>query len=202
VKVNSSSEAVHAAILIGGKSSRMGSPKSLLEFGRLSLLEKIAAAANEVASDVVLIGDGPAPAALAGKKRLPDVPGVGGPLAGILAAFRWRPGAAWIVLSCDLPFVSGDALRWLLEQRRPDCLGVLPCLDSPETPEPLLAVYSPSARAALEEAALRGERSVRRILSREAILSPRVPEHLRRAWTNVNTPEEWKAALQEATKCR
>ena len=73
--MNSSSEAVNAAILIGGKSSRMGSPKGLLEFDHLSLLEKIAAAADEVASSVVLIGDGPVPAALAGKKRLPDVPG-------------------------------------------------------------------------------------------------------------------------------
>ena len=200
--MNSSSEAVNAAILIGGKSSRMGCPKSLLEFGRLSLLEKIAAAADEVASEVVLVGDGPVPAVLAGKKRLPDVPGIAGPLAGILAAFRWRPGAAWIVLSCDLPFVSGDALRWLLEQRRPDCLGVLPCLDSPETPEPLLAVYAPSARTAIEEAARRGERSIRRILSREAVLTPKVPKHLRRAWTNVNTPQEWKAALEEAAKCR
>jgi molybdopterin-guanine dinucleotide biosynthesis protein A len=145
----------------------MGSPKSLLELGRRSLLEKIAAAADEVAGQVVLAGGGPVPAALAGKKRLPDAPGVAGPLAGILAAFRSRPDAAWIVLSCDLPFVSGDALRWLLEQRRPDCLAVIPFLDSPETPEPLLAVYEPSALAPLEEAARRGERSIRRILSRE-----------------------------------
>ena len=154
-----------------------------------------------MAGDVVLVGDACVPAALAERKRLADVPGIAGPLAGVLAAFRWRPDAAWIVLSCDLPFVSGDALRWLLEQRRPDCLAVLPCLDSPETPEPLMAVYCPSARVALEAAARRSERSIRRILACEAVLSPRVPEHLRRAWTNVNTPEEWKAALQEAMKC-
>lgn len=180
----------------------MGCPKGLLEFGGLSLLEKIAGAAEEVASEVVLIGDGPTPDSMAERKHLADVPGIGGPLAGILAAFRWRPGAAWIVLSCDLPFVSGDALRWLLAQRTLDCLGVLPCLDSPDTPEPLLAVYAPSVGPAFEKAAQSGERSIRRILDREAVLSPRVPEHLRRAWTNVNTPEEWKAALEEAAKCR
>mgnify|MGYP001581247924 CR=1 FL=1 len=35
--------------------------------------------------------------------RIDDVTGVGGPLAGILAALRWRPDANWIIAACDLP---------------------------------------------------------------------------------------------------
>ena len=173
----------------------MGFPKSLLETRHGFLLERIVKTAGEVAGDVLLVGEGPLPAALSRAKRLSDVPGVEGPLGGVLAAFRWQPAAAWLVLSCDLPFVSPEALRWLVAQRRPDCMAVLPHLDSPETPEPLLALYAPSAGSRLEEASRRGERSIRRILRGEAVVSPRVPEHLRRAWTNANTAEEWAAIL-------
>ena len=175
----------------------MGFPKSLLESGAGFVLERIAAAAGEVAEEAVLVGDGPAPSGLSGRERLSEVPGVEGPLGGLLAAFRRQPEASWIALSCDLPFVSAEALRWLLAQRTAGCMAVLPYLDSPDTPEPLLAFYGPTAGARLEQAAGRGERSIRRIFAGEAVVSPQVPEHLRKAWTNVNTPQDWSAALRE-----
>jgi len=102
-------------------------------------------------------------------------------------------------MSCDVPFLSADALRWLLAQAKPGALAVLPHLDAPEMPEPLIALYTPLARRLLEAEACAGERSIRRILAGK-IHSPRVPEELGKAFTNVNTPEEWRAALAEIEK--
>jgi molybdopterin-guanine dinucleotide biosynthesis protein A len=44
----------------------------------------------------------------------------------------------------------------------------------------------------MESAARAGERSIRRILAGKKIHSPRVPENLRKAFTNINTPDEWR----------
>ena len=197
--VRSLPRATYAAVLIGGQSSRMGYPKSLLRAGGEFVLERIVAAAGEVSREVVLVGEAPLPAGeLATLRRIQDAPDVEGPLGGLLAALRWRPRANWIVISCDAPFLSADALRWLLAQAKPGAIAVLPHLDSPETPEPLIALYTPKARSVFEQATRAGERSLRRIMVGKRIHSPRVPENLRKAFVNINTPEEWRAALNGA----
>jgi len=187
-----------AAVLIGGRSSRMGSPKTLLRAGGESVLERIVAAAGEVSREVVLVGEAPLPAGeLSAMQRIQDAPGVEGPLGGLLAALRSRPRTTWIVLSCDAPLLSADALRWLLAQAKPGVIAVVPHLDSPESPEPLIALYTPRARSVMEQAARAGERSLRRILAGQKIHSPRVPENLRKAFANVNTPDEWRALFHQ-----
>jgi molybdopterin-guanine dinucleotide biosynthesis protein A len=179
----------------------MGFSKSLLRAGSGFVLERIVAAAGEVSREVVLVGEAPLPPGeLSAMRRIQDAPGVEGPLGGLLAALRWRPRARWILISCDAPFLSADALRWLLAQAKPGAIAVVPHLDAPETPEPLIALYTPRARSLMEQAARAGERSIRRILARKRIHSPRVPEDLRKAFANVNTPEEWRAALAEIEK--
>jgi len=184
------------AVLIGGRGSRMGGPKSLLRLGGEFLLERVARTAAAVAEEVVLVGAGPVPAPLRDMRRLSDAAGVEGPLAGVLAALRWRPQVGWIVLSCDLPFISQEALEWLIAQAGQDACAVVPHLDSPNQREALFAFYAPGAMALLEEGARRGERSLQRLLAGPGVLSPKVPDNLRAAWTNVNTPEEWAAAAK------
>ena len=176
----------------------MGFPKSLLKIRQEFLLEKIARAASAAAEEIVLVGSGQVPGKLLKVPRLKDEPGVGGPLGGVLSVLRWRPAARWLVFSCDLPFITQEAVGWLLSQSRADAVAVLPHLDSPGIPEPLFALYEPSVRPILDAAAQRGERSIRRILARERIVSPRVPHCLRAAWRNVNTAQEWQQALEEA----
>jgi molybdopterin-guanine dinucleotide biosynthesis protein A len=180
----------------------MGFSKSLLRVGGEFVLERIVAAAGEVSREVVLVGEAPLPAGeLTMMRRIQDAPGVEGPLGGLLAALRWRPRTRWIVISCDAPFLSADALRWLLAQEKPADIAVVPHLDAPERPEPLIALYTPRARSLMEPAARAGEQSIRRILAGMKIHSPRVPEKFRKAFENVNTPEEWRAALKGSQKC-
>ena len=192
-----------AAVLIGGGGTRMGSPKSMLRAGGEFVLERIVGVTRAVGAETVLLGAGQVPPCVSGLPRLADAPEAAGPLGGILAALRLRPAARWLVLSCDLPLVTPAALRWLLAQDEPSAPAVLPHLDAPDRPEPLLALYGPPAMELLEGAARRGERSLQRILRKAAIVSPRVPPHLRKAWTNVNTPEEWRAvaATLSERKC-
>jgi molybdopterin-guanine dinucleotide biosynthesis protein MobB len=180
---------VHAGILIGGGSSRMGRPKQLVEHDGSSLVERVAGTLEQRLGTPVLLGSGPVPDPLAQNPRLADPPGVRGPIAGLLAALRWDPGAAWLVAACDLPLMTPEAVDWLLAQRRPGRWAVLPQLpDGP--PEPFLAVYEPLALQLLERLAV-SEKPAPRLLGRHhRVVRPAPPPEISGCWYNVNTPED------------
>ena len=184
---------VWACILIGGRSSRMGQPKHLLkrsEGGSESWLERTVRLVQPCVDGLVLSGKGELPTALANIPRIPDIPGFSGPLTGVLSAMRWQPSMSWLVIACDMPFISETALNWLLEGRRPGCWGRLPRLADSDFCEPLFAWYDGRSAHLLEEQLLRGNLRVGKIASHLKIDNPIIPERLRSAWQNVNTPEQ------------
>jgi molybdopterin-guanine dinucleotide biosynthesis protein A len=183
---------VLAVVLIGGRSRRMGSPKHLLARDGRTLVERVVDAAQCYAAQVVLAGTGDVPASLAGLERLPDAPDVVGPMAGLLGAMRWRPGARRLALACDLALITPDAVAWLLEQGSPGSDAVMPVVSGKDRPEPLFAVYEPTAHPFLEAAAACGEFSLHRSIAEARVLRPEPPAELQEAWTNVNTSAEWR----------
>ncbi len=119
-----------------------------------------------------------------------DAPGIAGPMAGLMAALRWAPNAAWLMVACDQPLISERAVDWLMEQRRPGRWAILPRLaDGPV--EPFLAVYEPQALGLLERLARSGKSGPWRIAEEANVVSPAPPEDLVASWRNINTPEEF-----------
>ena len=176
-------------VLVGGGSRRMGARKQLLVHDGAAWTERIVAALGRRASPVVALGSGELPPALAGLPRLADPPGLEGPIAGIVGALRWCPDHAWIVAACDHPFVSAEAVDWLLAQRAPGIWGVMP--RQPDgVVNPLFGVYEPQARSLLdhpEGEALAGPGAV---AAHPRVATPEPPPALAQAWVNVNTPED------------
>jgi len=111
-----------------------------------------------------------------------------GPAAGLVAALRWRPGSAWVFAPCDLPGIDEGAVAWLLAQRRPATLAVLPRADGIRV-EPLLALYEPAGLELLAGLAAAGK-PPRELAHHPRVACPVVPPELRASWTNVNTPED------------
>jgi molybdopterin-guanine dinucleotide biosynthesis protein A len=181
---------VWGCVLIGGKSRRMGYPKHLLEEDGCTWIERTVAILRPRVEEVVIAGSGYLPASLAGVLRVDDVPDLGGPLAGILAAFRRYPEVSWLVAACDQPDMEDAALQWLLECRRPGVLAVLPDLEADGRIEPLLAYYDRMCRPFLEEIALGGHCRMSRLRETEGVITPQPPLRLRSSWRNVNTPQE------------
>ncbi len=182
---------VGGCVLIGGRSSRMGTPKQLLPRPNgQTWLERTVALLRQVTGQVAIAGTGAVPSSLHACVRLPDVPDAAGPMAGILAALRWAPQASWLVAACDLPHLSLDALRWLLATRAPGTWATLPRLPHSPGVEPLLAHFDVRSRPLLERLAVRGDFCPARIVGSPHVRSPHPPAKHLHAWRNVNTPEE------------
>ncbi len=182
---------VWACVLIGGRSSRMGRAKHLLsdERGR-TWLENTVALLAPLVEEVVLSGRGLIPESLDDLNRIADIPGVAGPLAGILSAMRWRPEVSWLLVACDMPALSSEALEWLIDSRRPGCWGTVPRTSPDSHVEPLLAHYDRRCRSIFEEVLASGSLRIGEAASHAKIATPVIPVQLRRAWANINTPEE------------
>jgi molybdopterin-guanine dinucleotide biosynthesis protein MobB len=175
---------VMAGVLVGGAGSRLGRPKQLIPYRGATFLEAVVAALAAAIPDVVLLGAGDVPASCAHLARIADVPAAAGPLAGMLAACRWAPHAAWVFAACDLPLLKPEAVAWLLARRAPGRWAGLP--ECGTGVEPLFALYEPQARARLEGLAAAGAGpSSLRDHPRAGVLAP--PPELRPCWCNVNT---------------
>lgn len=177
---------VSGCILIGGRSSRMGRSKHLIEQDGITWLERTAAKLQLVTGELVIAGTGVIPGTLAAVPRLPDVPGLSGPLAGLLAAMRWNPWSSWLVAACDLPDFTNETLQWLLATRKPGNWATIPQTGRNHY-EPLLAHYDFRARQFIEELAAGHELRLNRLTAFPSILTPEVPGRLLPGWRNVNT---------------
>lgn len=181
---------VWGCVLIGGKSSRMGTPKHLILQEGQTWVERTVALLQQLVDRVIIAGAGDVPSSLQALARVPDVPNIGGPLAGILSALRTFPQVSWLVVACDQPDMDPQALQWLLDCRGPGVLAVMPDVAGNGRVEPLLAYYDRSILPVLEDMAAEGHRRMNRLQTVSGVKSPRPPSHLLDSWHNINTPSE------------
>jgi molybdenum cofactor guanylyltransferase len=116
-----------------------------------------------------------------------------GPIAGIRSAFAAHPKVAWLVLACDLPYLSDAALDFLLCRRDANAFATAYKSAHDGLPEPLCAIWESSAAGALAEYQTGGGHCPRKFLIRHGarLLEPQDAHAL----DNVNTPEEYRHAI-------
>ncbi|MBI2300143.1 MAG: molybdenum cofactor guanylyltransferase [Armatimonadetes bacterium] len=150
-----------AVILAGGASRRFGQDKASVEVDGAPALVRVAMTALEVAHRVAVVGEG-GPDLPPVFIRVPDLEPGGGPLQAVLAAAARFAGADLLVLGCDMPWVTPEALR-LLSAPLPhgkDARVAVICGE----PQPLAALYGDAARWAFHAVWTGGQRSLRRVL--------------------------------------
>jgi molybdenum cofactor guanylyltransferase len=100
-------------VLAGGKSSRMGQNKALLEFNNKTVIEGIIEKLKILFDDVIIITNTPELFKFTGLKIYPDIYPGRGPLAGIHSGLFHSNNEKNFIISCDLPLISVEAIRYI-----------------------------------------------------------------------------------------
>jgi molybdenum cofactor guanylyltransferase len=186
-------------ILTGGASSRMGKDKSRLRLGGRSFVERAAEALSAVAREVSIVSPREADGGF-GLPFVRDSYQGAGALGGLHAAlFHCR--ARWAaVVSCDLPFATGELFARLASFRRDELDAVAPRQPDGRA-QPLCALYARDACLPAAERLLRAGELRPRVLLDEVRTRWVAPGELAdlaghaRFFTNVNTPADYALAV-------
>jgi len=188
-----SSTEIKGLVLAGGFSRRMGCDKALLDYHGMPQARWTAQLLTSVCEEVYYscradqdLGPGPNLSSC----RIHDSKEGQGPIEGLLSAHEKFPQAALMVVACDLPKLTENTLQHLVEKRDSSRLVTAYRSFHDGLPEPLCAIYEPSAFQLLKESFASGLRCPRKILinADEQVLLLDLKENL--ALDNANTPDE------------
>ena len=187
---------IRGLVLAGGFSQRMQTDKGRLHYHGLEQRQYTAQLLAEVCTDVMVSCRPEQATELpTGLTPLPDRFLGLGPIGGILSAFQLDPNVAWLVVPCDLPFLSTDTLQYLVQHRNAGKAATAFQSPDNEFPEPLTSIWEPRSYGVLLRFMSLGYSCPRKALINSDIelLTPPQPQELR----NVNTPEERQAAERD-----
>ena len=182
---------LYGLVLAGGASKRMGRDKAALQYhGRSQLQWACELLSRHCERTFVSVRQGQDPGT-ADYPAIADLRDGIGPMAGIAAAQAAHPQAAWLVLACDLPFLTDTTLAALTSNRSSQPATAFRSSHD-GLPEPLCAVYEPSTRDGLLASIDRGRHCPRKFLIESGIQLLEQPDPA--ALDNINTPEDFSAA--------
>jgi molybdenum cofactor guanylyltransferase len=191
-----SSPPLFGLVLAGGASTRMQTDKAALHYHGRSQLEWAYDLTSTVCA-ATFVSVRPDQCDEPTRAQFPQIadrqPGIG-PLAGISAAFQEHPKAAWLVVACDLPFLTESVLRVLIEERDTSKLATAYRSAHDGLPEPLCAIWEPSAAESIRGQLASGKLCPRKLLINSPCKLIALPDP--RALDNVNTPEESDAVAK------
>ena len=207
---------MNAYILAGGRSTRMGRDKALLEFAGRPLIAHAVSLLCSIGLKPLIAGNRPDLSQFA--PCVPDTYPNCGPLGGIEAALTVSDTHLNLFLPVDLPLMPPKFLTWMIERaERTQACATVPSLLG--RPQPLCAIYSkdllPSLQVALKagnykvisaiEAAAHQARQSMDTFQVEtvaaALLAPGAwPQEppLHRWFQNINTPADYTRACSHS----
>lgn len=169
-------------LLVGGKSSRMGTDKSEMIF-RDGLTQRARGTQllESVCDEVFIsVAEGK------GENIIADAFGNIGPLGAIASAQKHSPDDTWLVLACDLPLIEKEHLTALTSAHHTESKATYYSSATDGLPEPLCTIWSPSSALAVTAAIISDQRCPRSVLGKidgQALESPGL-------WTLANTNTE------------
>jgi molybdenum cofactor guanylyltransferase len=182
---------LYGLVLAGGRSTRMGTDKGLLDYHGKSQRQWASDMMSQYCEKVFvsLNNDQEEPQ---NQPYIRDAFLDFGPNSGILSAFRRFPDAAWLVVACDLPYLNEETLSKLVGSRNP-FKSATAFVGDEDFPEPVVTIYEPRIYPRLLEMLSLGYDCPRKTLINSDVELLTLPSLS--AIANVNTPQE-KAEAQ------
>ena len=180
---------LYGLVLAGGRSSRMGMDKAQICYHDLPQWKYTLDLLTPLVGRSFLSIRPDQKTQYAGKAELltDQFPNCG-PMGGLLTAQQAFPQISWLIFGCDLPLLTLNSLKLLVEGRKPHLQGG--CLSN-GTYEPMVSIWEPSTHTFLLHAHKQGAFSLRRIMQQLdfAKTPPQDPKEL----ANINSPQDRQA---------
>ncbi|MFD1293192.1 NTP transferase domain-containing protein [Lutibacter holmesii] len=183
---------IQGLVLAGGKSTRMGKDKGVLNFfGKnqrdvaIELLEK-----NNLKTYLSVREE----QEISINNKITDKFVGLGPFGAICSAFQENPDVAWLVIATDLPFVTDEVIQLLLKHRNPSKIATTIKGKDKQFPEPLITIWEPKSYTLLLNYLAQGYSCPRKVLINSEVEIVEIDDSFIR---NINTPEEFKNAYKE-----
>lgn len=181
---------IKGLVLTGGKSSRMGTDKSELNYHGKPQKEFVKELLESKGFETfysVATHEG-------NSNEIHDTFFNLGPFGGICSAFQKDPNSAWFVLATDVPFVDESLVGLLLKKRNPSKVATAVRGKGKPFPEPLITIFEPKAYPMLLQYLAQGYSCPRKMLINSDVEIVEVDDALIR---NINTPQEYEEAKKE-----
>lgn len=197
---------ITAIILAGGKSLRMGENKALLQLNGKSIIMHISHLMLTLFQRVILITNDPDKYDFLGLESYKDIYPGKGPLGGIHAGLKYSKTEKNFIVSCDIPLVTGELIKFLTEY---ETIQPVTIARAEEYIQQLCGIYNKSV---LDEAdhmlctdstEVSGVRKSKcRVLSliektgAEIIESYDIPCYTEGMFLNMNKPDDYRILLE------
>ncbi len=186
---------LYGLVLAGGKSTRMGQDKHLLEYHGQPQAQLLYALLQSYCEKTFMsLRADQHDDSHRNYQTILDQDNYRGPFNGLLSAHASYPEAAWLVLACDLPLINTDTISTLIKARDPLALGTAMATRKSNLPEPLVAIWEPAGlQTAITYLETAESSCPRKFLINHncKLVYPEQDQEL----LNANNPEEFREAL-------
>jgi molybdopterin-guanine dinucleotide biosynthesis protein A len=176
-------------ILSGGKSTRMGTDKALIQIDGKTLLDKAIETCRQVCHSILISSNHPRHEK-SGCKTIPDKIENCGPIGGICSCLKQSQTDWNFVISVDAAFVEAEFASFITSEID-DVEAIVPCHNAGK--EPLVALYHKSSLAEMEKMIGLGDFKMHNLLKKlktkyvdSQVWVERFPDLFR----NLNRPDE------------
>lgn len=184
---------IGCAVLAGGKSSRMGTDKALLELDGKNFITKLCDELDCFEEKIIARGNRSDIKDISWK-IISDLYPERGPIGGLHAVLSACSSDAMFCVSCDMPLLQISLAKELCGYMREGIDAVIAVTEDGRK-HPLCGVYRKSVLPVLEEQILEGNNRMMAALQQMRVEYVTIHSQNSQQLKNINTPEEYKSVL-------
>lgn len=186
-------------ILAGGKSSRMGEDKGLLQYEDVSFVKRALSTSNSLTQSIILsvgVQNAHLYQGLGVKVIVDETPDLG-PLGGIVSAIKQVNTAWFVLLSVDSPKMTTDVIDTLWKNKSGYEAVVF---ESHKRIHPLVGLYQTNTKDKWKQALAENKLKITSIVEGLKLVKIEADSTIQEAIQNINTPQEY-TSLQNTKAC-
>lgn len=186
---------IGCAILAGGKSSRMGTDKALLELDGKTFIRKLCEELDDFEEKIIARGNRENIGDISWNV-IPDRYFECGPIGGLHAVLSVCQSEVMFCVSCDMPFLQRSLVEELCKYMNDNTDAVI-AVTQDGRKHPLCGLYRKSVGSVLEAQILTGNYRMMTVLDKIKANYVTITSQNTQQLKNINTPQEYLSELRK-----